>query len=79
MSGDWGVIFPDFPGCVSAGDTIDEALTMAMEALALHVGAMREDGDPVPEPGSFDALPDWLGEIDNAVFVRTLVPLKFEA
>jgi predicted RNase H-like HicB family nuclease len=39
-----GVSFPDFPGCVSAGKTIEDALRGAGEALALHVDGMRKDG-----------------------------------
>ncbi|MBF8254958.1 MAG: hypothetical protein HW373_1653 [Deltaproteobacteria bacterium] len=32
---DFGVSFPDFPGCVTAGKTLDEARRMAVEALSL--------------------------------------------
>ena len=40
---DFGVNFLDFPGCVSAGATLDEARRIAQEALELHVGGMLED------------------------------------
>jgi predicted RNase H-like HicB family nuclease len=53
---DYGVDFPDFPGCVTAGRTLDEARSMAAEALALHVAGMREDRDPVPDPSTLDAI-----------------------
>lgn len=43
-----GVVFPDFPGCVSCGDDYDEAFRNAHEALALHVGGMQEDGLDIP-------------------------------
>lgn len=55
-SSDFGVSFPDFPGCVTAGKTIDEARVMAEEALALHVEGMIEDGDPIPAPSSLDEI-----------------------
>jgi predicted RNase H-like HicB family nuclease len=42
---DYGVDFPDFPGCVTAGRTLEEALRMASEALALHNGGMLDDHD----------------------------------
>jgi len=45
---DFGVDFPDFPGCISAGTTLDEARRMAQEALELHVGGMIEDGEALP-------------------------------
>lgn len=66
VSGGYGVVFPDFPGCVSAGDTIQAALTNAGEALAFHIEGMTEDGDIVPEPSELDApLPDWLDRMEG--------------
>ena len=53
---DYGVSFPDFPGCITAGSSLEEARRMASEALAFHVAGMREDGDPIPEPSSLDNL-----------------------
>jgi predicted RNase H-like HicB family nuclease len=53
---DFGVSFPDFPGCVTAGKTLEEARRMAAEALALHIEGMVEDGDAVPAPLNLDAL-----------------------
>ena len=48
--GSYGIVFPDFPGCISAGDTIDHVLAMGKEALTFHVEAMVEDGDLIPQP-----------------------------
>ena len=53
---DFGVSFPDFPGCVTAGKTLDEARRMAVEALSLHIEGMMEDGDAIPEASILDAL-----------------------
>ncbi len=52
----FGVEFPDFPGCVSGGDTLDEAIASAHEALALHVRGILEDGDQLPAPSSIDKV-----------------------
>jgi predicted RNase H-like HicB family nuclease len=46
----YGVSVPDLPGCVTAGDTIDEALVMAQEAIELHLEGMLDDGLELPEP-----------------------------
>ncbi len=46
----FGISFPDFPGCVSDGDTVEEAIHRGAEALAFHVEGMIEDGEAVPEP-----------------------------
>jgi predicted RNase H-like HicB family nuclease len=53
---DYGVDFPDFPGCITAGRTLEEARRMAAEALAFHVDGMREDGDAIPPPSPMDAI-----------------------
>lgn len=53
---DYGVSFPDFPGCVTAGSSLEEARSMAAEALAFHVAGMREDGEAIPEPSTLDDL-----------------------
>ena len=42
---DYGVSFPDFPGCVTAGSTIDEAKDMAQQALPFHIKGMLRDGE----------------------------------
>jgi predicted RNase H-like HicB family nuclease len=39
---------PDVPGCVSAGDTVDETLAHFREALEMHLEGLAEDGDPTP-------------------------------
>lgn len=48
--GSYSVWFTDFDGCVSAGDTIAEAIEGGHEALALHISGMIEDGDSIPAP-----------------------------
>jgi predicted RNase H-like HicB family nuclease len=53
---DFGVSFPDLPGCVTAGETLDEARAMAAEALALHLEGLVEDGEAVPEPATMEAV-----------------------
>lgn len=47
---DYGVIVPDLPGCFSAGDTIDDAITQAKEAIECHIEGLIADGEAIPEP-----------------------------
>jgi predicted RNase H-like HicB family nuclease len=54
----YGVSFPDVPGCISAGDTFEEAVANAGEALAGHFAVMRADGDSIPKPRSIETLRD---------------------
>ena len=51
---DYGVSFPDFPGCVSAGASQSEALVMAKEALILHIEGLIEDHEAIPDPSPID-------------------------
>jgi predicted RNase H-like HicB family nuclease len=53
---DFGVSFPDFPGCITAGKTLEEARRMAVDALRLHIEGMLEDGEEIPEPSMLDSL-----------------------
>jgi predicted RNase H-like HicB family nuclease len=53
---DYGVDFPDFPGCVTAGETLEDARRMAAEAIQLHIEGMTEDGDPIPAPSDLDEI-----------------------
>ena len=69
---DFGVDFPDFPGCVTAGGTLEEARTMAAEALAGHIACMIDDGEEIPEPSSLDAImndPEYVGALPFLVTV----------
>lgn len=52
----FGVSFPDVPGCISAGDTLQEALANAAEALTGHLALMQEDGEPLPKARSLKAI-----------------------
>lgn len=52
----FGVSFPDFPGCVTVGETLDDARIMAQEALTLQVRGMMEDGEDIPAPSSLDDI-----------------------
>ncbi len=71
---DYGVDFPDFPGCVTAGSTVEEARTMAAEALAGHIATMAEYGEPIPPPSSLETVmadPENTGALAFLVTVPT--------
>lgn len=51
-----GVVFPDFPGCISCGDNYDEAYRMAHEALSAHVESMKSQNLPIPTPRSLEQI-----------------------
>ncbi|MBG0810207.1 type II toxin-antitoxin system HicB family antitoxin [Methylosinus sp. H3A] len=72
-----GVWFPDLPGCVSAGDSLDEAMANAAEALTLWVDVALEHGQPIPAPRSLVDLkrdPEISTELSQ--FMVALIPLR---
>jgi predicted RNase H-like HicB family nuclease len=71
---EFGVSFPDFPGCITAGKNIDEAKDMAQEALTLHIHGMIEDGDRLPTPSKLEEImadPDFA---DAAAYLVVDIP-----
>ena len=74
----FGVSVPDVPGCFSAGDTIEEALGHAREAISGHLELLAEGGEVAPAPSAIDnhyANPDYAGatweyvEVNVAAFL----------
>jgi len=71
---DYGVSFPDFPGCITAGKTFEEAHRNAVDALTLHLEGMREDGDAIPKPSTLDSLEKHSGR-PGAMLILVDVPV----
>jgi len=53
---DYGVSFPDFPGCITAGSDIEDAGKMAYQVLPFHIRGMLEDGEKIPSPSTFEDI-----------------------
>lgn len=73
--GSYGIMFPDFPGCVSVGSTFEDAVREGAEALSLHAEGMKADGDVLPLPrdiAQVKASESWV-EWEGALL--TMVPL----
>ena len=77
----FGVVVPDLPGCFSAGDTLDEALVNAQEAIAAWVEAELDAGRGIPPASELGALQrqraykGWawaIAEVDPARFDDTI-------
>jgi len=68
----FGVVVPDLPGCFSAGDTLDEAIDNAREAIELWLETVIDDGGVVPEArpiAEHQAMPEFAGWIWAVVSV----------
>jgi predicted RNase H-like HicB family nuclease len=65
----YGVVVPDLPGCFSAGDTLDDAIANASEAIAAWIDSAIDAGRDVPAPGPIDRhredpdLTRWVGAL----------------
>src|SRR6185369_9960788 len=74
----YGVSFPDVPGCISAGDALDEALANAAEALAGHLALMRADGSKISVAQSTEAIkrdPALAADLEGAT-IKTVAPAR---
>lgn len=74
-NGTFGISFPDFPGAVSTGRSLEEAVAKGAEMLAFHVDGLAEDKALPAGLRTLDALrkeePDWLKDA-----VAVLVPVE---
>ena len=74
--GDFGVSFPDFPGCVTAGASYGVARVLALEVLQFHVDGLAAAGEELPSPSTFDEI---MEERDNQEATAFLVPVRIGA
>lgn len=49
--GFWVAECPSLPGCISQGETKEEAVLNIREAIDLYIEVLEEDGNPIPERG----------------------------
>ncbi|MBI4774956.1 MAG: type II toxin-antitoxin system HicB family antitoxin [Deltaproteobacteria bacterium] len=75
---DFGVSFPDFPGCSTAGTTMDEARKFAYEALALRIQGMLQRGEAIPRPSRLEEVLDVPEFSDALAFFVVRVSLSVE-
>ena len=72
-----GLWFPDLPGCFSAGDTLDEAMLNAREALSAYAQTLREDDRTMPPPRTLTELKnDPEVSSDLAAYMVALIPFE---
>ena len=48
----YGAYVPDLPGCVAAGDTREDVMSLIQEAMAFHIEGLKQEGLPIPTPSS---------------------------
>ena len=54
----YGAHVPDLPGCIAAGETKEEVLSLIREAIEFHIEGLKREGQPIPGPVSMSELVD---------------------
>ncbi|NVO12492.1 MAG: type II toxin-antitoxin system HicB family antitoxin [Rhodoplanes sp.] len=78
-AGIYGISFPDFPGCIAAGDSLDEVLRRGAAAATAYIDSLIEDGEPVPTPRTLDRLkadPSFHEDAEDSMIVALPVDLS---
>ena len=52
----YGAYVPDLPGCIAAGESKNEVMTLIREAVELHLEGLKDEGQPIPSPSSTSEL-----------------------
>jgi predicted RNase H-like HicB family nuclease len=71
---EYGVSFPDFPGCVTTGRTLDIAFEMAKEALQFHIDGLSVDGEILPAPSGYGDVMDTGDNIFGTFMIQIDIP-----
>lgn len=72
--GEFGISFPDFPGCISVASTFEGALEEGAKALQFHIEGMVDDGNLIPSPSDVSKFQD-CSSTDDAIIMHVEVQL----
>jgi predicted RNase H-like HicB family nuclease len=81
-AGVYGIAFPDLPGCIAAGDSLDEVLQRGAAAAAAYIDSLIEDGEPIPMLRTLDQLkadPLFRNEAEDGMIVGLPIDLPGKA
>jgi predicted RNase H-like HicB family nuclease len=80
--GVYGLSFPDLPGCIAAGESLDEAMRKGRAAARVYAESLIEDGEPLPVLRSLDQLKSdrhFLEDSEDGMIVAVPVDLPSKA
>ncbi|MBF0137076.1 MAG: type II toxin-antitoxin system HicB family antitoxin [Magnetococcales bacterium] len=72
------ITFPDFPGCMSDGETPQEAIANGMDALKVFIATRKEFGDPIPEPKDNTFSGRFMTRVPKNLHARLAIRAKHE-
>lgn len=67
--GGYLIEFPDLPGCISDGETVEEAIANGMDAKQAWLAVAREENRAIPEPGG-QASGKWVQRVPKSLHSR---------
>jgi antitoxin HicB len=76
--GGYLISFPDLPGCMSDGETIEDAINNGIDAMNSWIQTAKEFDDPIPEPGSSQASGRFVQRIPKSLHARLAARAKQE-
>jgi antitoxin HicB len=76
--GGYLIIFPDLPGCMSDGETIEEAIMNGIDAVTSWVETTKEFNDPIPAPGSSQASGRFVQRLPKSLHFRLAERARLE-
>src|SRR5438128_10350456 len=69
--GGYLIEFPDLPGCMSDGETIEEAIKNGRDAMACWMSAVKEAGRTIPKPGELENQSGkWVQRVPRSIHLR---------
>jgi antitoxin HicB len=72
------ISFPDLPGCISDGETIEETIKNGIDAMNSWLKTAKEFNDAIPEPGSSQASGRFVQRIPKSLHARLAARAKQE-
>lgn len=77
--GGYLIEFPDLPGCMSDGETIEEAIKNGQDAVACWIAAARESGRTIPKPGQLERQSGkWVQRVPKSIHLRLVEKARVE-
>ena len=75
----YGVVVPALPGCFSAGDTLEDALTNAREAILMHIETLLDGDGTLPAADTESLVKESRSDADRADWIMAIVHIDPEA
>jgi predicted RNase H-like HicB family nuclease len=81
-AGVYGISVPDLPGCIAAGDSLDEVLERGAAAATAYIDSLIEDSEPIPVLRTLDQLkadPSFRDDAEDGMIVGLPIDLPGKA